>query len=243
MPVTLQELIDQSRSQLDEVVAAGRFWTNTELTRWINEGCRDIARRAQDLQSFTSAIPAVATVNKYPLPSNVIQIHRVEFQPTGQTQVYPLQASTYQEMDQVWGVNQQTPQSYPSYFVLWGTPGMTNNSPLQMQVYPAPSQGGLFNVFYYRMPYRFLDPVANAGELSKNAEIPEGWDDMVVLWCEYAARRKDRDPNWQEAKALYEERITQLVDVSRQWHDQGRAFQHATGAVPGWLYSFDDGLV
>lgn len=240
MPVTLQSLIDQARSQLDETVAAGRFWSNTELTRWINEGCRDIARRAEVIQSFSQTIPALPGLNKYPLPNNMIRIHRIEFVPNGQLQVYPLKASNHNEMDQVWGINQNTPSSYPSFFVVWGTPGMVSDSPLTLQVYPSPSQAGTFNIYYYRHPYRFLDPVANAAELTKNAEIPEGWDDLVILVCEYQARRKDRDPTWQEAKALYEERLGEMIDVTRQWHDQAQAFQTTSGAVPNWLYSFGD---
>lgn len=238
MPVTLQQLIDQTRSQLDETVSGGRFWTDTELTRWINEGCRDIARRAEVIQSFSQTIPAIAGVNKYPLPANVIRIHRIEFVPAGQLQVYPLKASNHNEMDQVWGINQTTPSSYPSYFVIWGTPGMVMDSPLTLQVYPSPSQSGTFNIYYYRHPYRFVS--AAAPELAKQAEIPEGWDDLVVLFCEYQARRKDRDPTWQEAKSLYEERLGEMIDVTRQWHDQAQAFSTMGGAVPSWLYSYGD---
>ena len=242
MPTTLQDCITRSRSLIEEVSA--RFWTDTELTNWINDGSRDMARRAEDLLTFDQSITIPPNSGsllgpvRYPLPQDLIRIHRVEFVPTGigAQQIYYLQASTYQEMDSYWGVTQSTPSNFPIYYVLWGVPGMTGRNQQTMQLYPNPSQGGNLNVYYYRLPRRFTDPLADSTQYQLPLEIVEGWDDAIVQFCMFKAMIKDRDPMWKEMRDLYEEMLQNLIDVTRQFHDQGRAFQHATTAVPQWLY-------
>lgn len=226
MTATLSDLLTDTRARLDETTQ--RFWLDTQLTTWINEALRDIARRTETILSFNTTVTAIAGTNKYALPSDVIRVHRVEFVPTGQTLIYPLEPRTYGEMDQVWGIQQSRQQSYPSYFVLWGfSPNIT------MQVWPVPSQGGNFNVYYYRLPVTLANP-------ADIAEIPEGWQDLVPLYVESVAKRKDRDDSWKDAKSVYEDTITHMIDVTRQLHDQSQIFTRMTGAVPSWLYEFDN---
>ena len=225
MPATLTNLLADTRNRLDEQTA--NFWQDSELTTWINEALRDIARRTETILSFNTTVNVVAGTGKYALPADVIRVHRVEFVPTGQNQVYPLEPRTYGEMDQVWGIQQNRQQSYPSYFVLWGfSPSIT------MQVWPVPSQAGNFNIFYYRLPVA----LAAGGD---TAEIPEGWQDLVPLYVEAVAKRKDRDPTWKDAKQVYEDSLTYMINVTQQLHDQSQMFTRVTGAVPSWLYEFD----
>jgi len=240
MPQALSDAIRRVRSKVDETTV--RFWTDTEITDWINDGLRDIARRAEDLQSFNTSVSAVVGTAKYALPSDVVRVHRVEFVPTGSTQTYPVRPSTYQEMDQVWGINQVQQSSYPSFFVIFGYPGGTGASAHQIQCYPVPAQTGTFNIIYYRLPYRFLDPIANPGELAKSLEVVEGWDDAVVEYAGYQALKKDRNPLWKDMKEEYEEKMQYLIDVTRQWHDQQRFVMTSTMmGQPQWLYEFMDG--
>ena len=242
MPVILSDAIRRARSLIEE--SSSRFWTDTELTDWINDACRDLARRSEDLLTFDQSIqvnpvPSNAiTAPRFPLPTDLIRIHRVEYVPTniGAQQVYYLQASTYQEMDQYWGVTQVTPGSFPIYYVLWGQPGGTGRNQQTIQLYPNPSQSATLNVYYYRLPYRFTDPLADASQYNLPVEVVEGWDDAVVYFCTYKAMIKDRDPMFKEIRQMYEELVQNLIDVTRQFHDQGRSFQSATNAVPQWLY-------
>lgn len=226
---TLTTTLLDVRSRIDEASGGNGFWSDNELTRWINEAQRDIARRVEVLQVFNTTVLAVAGTAKYNLPANVIRVHRVEFVPNGSTQVYPMESRVYDEMDQVWGVNPSTQRSYPSFYVIWGVPGGTA---LQMQVYPVPSSGGNFNIYYYRLP---VDVVAGADTL----DIPEGWQDMVALYCEYVAKRKLRDQTWQEAKQLYEETLQNLISVTRDYTDNPRNMIYGGRTQPGWLYEFD----
>lgn len=229
MSATLSDILADVRSRLDETTV--RFWLDSELTRWINEGLRDISRRAEVLLSYNTNIPALPNCAKYVLPNDVLRVHRVEFIPSGSNQsTYTLQASTYQEMDNVWGIRQSVQRSYPSYYVLWGVAGPIG---ITMQLYPVPSQAGTINLYYYRLPKTLV-------ATTDVAEIPEGWQDLVALYCEYLAMRKDRDPRWQESKQLYEESLIAMINVTRQLHDQARSVTVGTMNVPNWLYEFDD---
>ena len=230
MSVTLTTLISRVRSNVNE--STSRFWSDAEITTWLNDGCKDIARRTETIQHFDTTVTAVVGTAKYALPSDVIRVHRVEYTPTGQTQIYMLQASTEQELDQVFGINQAQQGAYPLYYAIWGYPGGSGAAALMMRVYPVPSQGGTFNIFYYAVP---PDMVTGTDV----ATIPTGWEDMLVQYCEAEAKRKDQRPDWAEAKKLYEEKIQDMVDVTRKWHDQAGSVSVGSYAVPSWLYNFD----
>lgn len=183
-------------------------------------------------QTITLA-PSPSTVisgsNKYYLPTDVLRVHRVEFQPLNEQTLYPIQAASLEELDQIWGIDQQTQMSYPSFYCLWGFPPN-----LQIQFYPAPSTEGSFRVFYYRLP----KTLTNSSDI---AEIPEGWEDLVVLYCESEAKRKDRQQTWADSRALYEEKIKDLVDTTRRWHDQAGTFVNTGGGnVPNYLWDGGD---
>lgn len=224
MPVTLVNIRTDVRARLDEA-GTGRFWLDSELNQWINAGVRDVARKSETIQSFNTTINAVPNQAKYSLPQDVIRVNRIEYVPTGTNQNYPIQPSTYQEMDQIWGINQlsQT-MSYPYNYVLWGFPPN-----LVVQFYPVPASAGVFNLFYYRVPHLLVND-------TDIVEIPEGWDDLVSLYCEFTAKRKDKDQTWQDAKQLYDEGIIDLIERTRQWHDQARTITVGYNAVPEWLY-------
>lgn len=232
MPVILSDVIRRVRADLDEPTAV--MWTDLNIVDWVNDGCRDMARKAEDLMVFDATIVVVAGTAKYALQSDLIRIHRVEFVPTGTSLVYPVAPSSQGEMDNIWGINQAVQQSYPAFFVTIGYPGGTGTAAMKIQLFPVPATGGVLNVFYYKLPYRFAD--ASAPELAKNVEVPEGWDDVVVLYAQYRALRKDRDPRWQEAKVLYDEQLDYIINVTRFYHDQSQMMTTASRAtVPNWL--------
>lgn len=223
--IPLLDMRMQVRSAIDEKTS--RAWDDYELNNWIYEGARDIGRRSETIQEYSENITVQAGHAKYAMPEDVIRIHRVEFHTSDQQ--YIVQASTYAEMDQYWGSWQSNESSYPSFYVLWGTPGMS----LEMQLYPVPSQTGTLTVFYYRHPKK---PVND----SDMVEIPFGWEDAVVLYCEYQAKRRDKDASWTEAKQLYEQALGNLIMVTRQWHDSNQSIIMGNRAIPSWLYEMED---
>ncbi len=223
MTQTLTTLLASTRSLLNEPTA--RLWSDSEITTWLNEACRDLARRTEDLQVFDTSITAGPGTRAYALPAAIHRLHRVEFAPSGSTLVYPLKPSSFDEMDPVMGINPALQSSYPYYWFLWGYPPT-----LTLYVYPVPAQAGVFNLFFYKPPTAMVSG-------SDLADVPNGWEDLLVTYAEYRARRKNRDPIWSDVKAEYEEKLAEMIDVTRQWHDQARHIITESGlGIPSWLY-------
>lgn len=223
MAVTLPNAIVQVRDLLDESTA--QFWTDAQLTSWLNEACADSQRRCEWKQSVAT-IDVTAETQSYSAPDDVIRIHKITFIQTDSTNTYTLEYRGLMEMDQIWGINQQWPASYPLYYTLWGQPGTDT---LSIQCFPVPSEDGTLQVYYYP------DIVPATG--SNNMDCAQGFEDMMYDYCMYRALRKDADPRWQEAKASYEEKIVALTNTSRTYQDQAGTFATGQQALPQWLTS------
>lgn len=222
MSATLASIREDVRSHVDEGNA--RFWENAELDRWIHEALRDIARRAEILPD-THAYTVKAEQETYDFPPDVLRIHRVEYRQTS-TNRWALEFRPILEMDDL-GLTQGGRTGRPRYWSSWGAPGGSQ----QLRLYPIPSEtiaGGLV-LFYYRLPHK---PVNDADLI----DLPSGWTDLVPLYVEYVARRKDNDRRWSEAHALYEERLAQMISVTRHQSDQATYFS-AAGGFGGYGYN------
>lgn len=225
MTITLTNLLADVRDRLNDN-ASVKQWSDTMLTRWINEGLRDVARRTETLMD-RATIVAVAGTQEYTMPTNVHRVHRVEYKRTGDSQIYPLDYRDFNNLDAVWWTSQAITQGTPSFFTMWGFPPS-----LKIVVYPTPATAGTFKVFYYREPAVLV----NGADV---AEIPEGWWDLIALYCEYVALRRDADPRWQEAKQLYESSMRDMMDLTRSWSNQAGMIVQETSMVPAWLYGGD----
>jgi hypothetical protein len=258
MPVTLSDTIRRVRSLLNE--PQPRLFTDTELTDWINDGLRDVARRAEVLitNDDTINIPPYsenpsAPVPTYPLnlgtpPNNlgaipvpatysdIIRINRVEFQVAGDSsQIYPLEASTQQYLDQIWNIDQLSTMSYPAYWCTRGYPGGVGRNAFVIQIFPNPAQGGNLNIFYYRLPLRIQDPIANAANYDVELDCYEGWDDMVVDYAVMRALLKQRSETWQTYAQMYENKVTNIVNVASRNTDQPQYMSYDTMVMP-WAF-------
>lgn len=225
MAVQLQNAQIQVRELLDEPNA--QFWSQTELANWINEGCADIARRVE-WKRTTAPIAIIANTQTYTAPIDVYRIYRVEFTPTGSQNTYTIEFRGYMEMDQIWGINQQWPASYPMYYTLWQVPPT-----MQIILYPVPSQAGTLNVRYYQQITTAVNP-------TDPIDCLQGWEDVVYDYTVYRALRKDADPRWQEFKSTYEDKLVGMVNSTRTFQDQAGTFTTGQSALPYWLVS--DGL-
>ena len=227
MTVQLQTAQTYVRSLLDEPNT--QFWSQAELANWINEGCADAARRVE-WKRTTAFVATTALTQTYVMPTDVYRIYRCEWVPnpnTGQV-TYTVEFRGYMEMDQIWGINQQWPASYPLYYTLWKVPPAMN-----MIIYPVPSQAGTLNVYYYQQITPAVAPTDPIDAL-------EGWEDVIYDYAAYRALRKDADPRWQEFKATYEDKLTAQLNATRTFQDQAGTFTTGQAALPAWLVS--DGL-
>lgn len=229
---TLQDLIDDCRSHLDE--RAAQFWSDDELTRWINEALRDVARRTENLQAVHkyTTVPSQLT---YDAPLDLLRIYRVEYHQSD-NYVITLEFRDLNSMDDVWYQTRAVPGSQPYWWSYWGYSHEHERG--QVYIYPSTSsqvRDGLW-VFYYRLPRVLL--LAEPGGV---ADIPSGWEDLVTLYVEMIGRRKDNDKRWTEAQELYEARLEAYISVSRLPTDQMTFFAGGgTGGLPGWLVGGGD---
>ena len=261
MPQTLTDIIRRSRQNLEEpsypsATAAQqsarglsssntgqRFWDDTELTDWINDAARDIARRTEDLESINTTLSAMSGVQAYPLMANVVRIHRVEYTPTGSTQVYSPQHTSRDAADQFIGWNPAIQSFAPLIYWIFGTAG-SSSDPLTIYFYPVFSSAGTIKVWYYRLPNRIADPAGDAAQYNVAVEIPEGWDDAAVLYVTAKALQKARNPLWTDRQQEYEAKIAQLIDVSRRHSDAMDQVINGFGGNTGYwnlnyLYGWD----
>jgi len=236
---TYAAAITNLRARLDEQNIP-RFWSDSNLLLWLAEGCLDIARRTETLIEYNTNIDANAGQADYLLPPDVLRLHRVEFIPQSSAnppQVYPLELSTFYEMDQRWGSSQYLQSVYPSFAVVRGTPGNPlgrGSGALVLKVYPVPSQSGAFNVYYYAMPNQ--NPAT-----TDTLAVQGGYENIPLLYAEYIALRADRDPRWQEAKQLYEEDLLNMIDMTRKLHDQAGSVTFAGGGYSAFGGGYDSG--
>lgn len=196
--VTLSNLRTRLRMRLNESTAAA--WSDDELNDWLNEGNREVCRQTMHLEA-TCEITAVERTQSY-VPdalAGCLMIDRVEYLPAGQSVRYPLEYRDFKNLEGVWFTAQSQTVAIPEYFTIWGiAPSM------KLVVYPTPAIAGKFRVYYWRIANRMTTD-------SDLAEVPNGWDDLIIDYGEYMALRRDRDLRWRDAKAKFDERVAYML--------------------------------
>ena len=226
MAYTLAQSVTQVRSLLDEATA--QFWTDAELESWINQGCEDVARRAETLWQEVT-INVTPLVQNYPFPLDFLNCHRAEFplvehrsdlqpgvpghQPDGRDLGHPPHLPSPGRSTSPSGGT--GPGLLPDALSLPGAPG--HASPSTTTARPSPSRP------------------------TQNIDVQPGWEDIVFDYAVYKAKRKAQDPTWQEAFQLYNGNLAQMINKTRNMTDQG---EQITSGIPQWpvyAYSESDG--
>ena len=223
MTYTLAQAETQVRSLLDE--ASPQFWSSAEIQSWINQGCQDVARRAETLWQEV-IINVTPLVQNYPFPIDFLNVHRAEFQLSNTDQTFNLEYRGINQMDEIWGILHSLPSAWPQYFTIRG------NSVLgfYLMLYPSPGSQGSLTVYYYRQ--------AIVVTSAQNIDVQPGWEDIVFDYAVYKAKRKAEDPTWQEAFQLYNGNLAQMIDKTRNMTDQG---EQITSGIPQWpVYAYGE---
>lgn len=223
---TQAQFIRRSRVRLDELSA--RAYEDQMIREWINEGARDIVRRTETLED-RDTIPAVVGTGEYSLDTDIVRVHRVEFTPTGEDTIH-LEYADVKNLDN-YGYRQRALRNdRPYVYSIWGA-GRT----LKLIVFPLPATAGSFTVWKYRLPVDLSE--TDVTDANEDVEIPAAYDDILLDYIEYRALRKDRDPRWQEAKAMYDQALGEMFDNTRRWVDEGGMVlpSAGTGTLPVWL--------
>lgn len=223
---TLLQMRTQVRFMLNEPSA--NYFLDTMLNQWINDGCKDVARRSETLLKVTSpALTSAATTQDVLAPTDMLRIHRVEHKYNAETFRSALQYRDIHAMDQLWGSRPDMP-GRPQFYTLWNPPGTTF-----IRLFPVPISAGTLTVYYYKTA-----TIAVAD--GDSVDVSPGWEEMIENYCEYRAKRRDGDPTWQEAKQLYEEKVQSMIAMTRRLTDQAGVMVSDSGvSIPQWLYAGD----
>lgn len=226
MTITLETARNEVRSLLDEPNA--QFWSDAEINSWLNQGAQDIARQAQALW-MQLEVPAVPNQQFYALPSDFLGVHRIDYQLSNSDQTYNLEFRGIKAMDEVWGILHQLPAAFPQAFYLWNDTGVAGGQPY-FATYPVVADTGTFIVYYYRNAI----PAASDTAL---IDVTPAYEDLIYEYAVAKAKRKDRDPTWQEAMQTYTAQLMNLFNKTSRFSDQGDQFTSGTPNWPLYLYS------
>lgn len=222
MAQTLATTLTNVRTLLDEPTP--QFWSQAQLTNYINEGCADVARRSEWKRTALN-IAVNAEQQNYLAPDDTYRIYRIEYMQASSINTYTVEFRGFMEMDQVWGINQSWPANYPLYYTLWNFPPT-----MEIILYPVPSSAGQLTVFYYQN-------ITPAVSTTDNVDILQGFEDIVEDYAVYRALRQDAQASWKDFKQTYEEKLQFLYDTSRTFQDQAGTFSTGQAALPAWLTS------
>lgn len=214
-------LRDDLRDRLSE--ADARQWSDAELNRWINEGARDLTRRTECIRDSYD-ISGVQSQGEYTGPTDIVRLHLVTYD-DGSGNTYDLEYRDFNSMSQVWGSTRDA-EGRPMFYTTWGMPPN-----LKITVFPKPLDSlGTITVRYYRFAATALDDL-------DTIEVPTGWEDAVVLYAEMTAFRKDGDQRWTDSKALYMEKMADLLATSLRFTDAAGQIDRWDGGghLPAWL--------
>ncbi len=226
MSITLESARTEVRSLLNESSAV--FWTDSQLNSWINQGAQDIARRAENLWEEAN-IPVTPLQQIYPFAADFLNCHRAEFILANGPQTYNVEYREINAMDEIWGVLHNLPQAWPQYFTIRGN----SVNGLFLFLYPAPGASGTLTVYYYRQARPTTLDTAYI-------DVQAGWEDLVYEYAVAKAKRKDRDPSWQEAFQMYEGKLQQMIDKTRSFTDLGSTITTGTPQWPVYAYGGGD---
>jgi hypothetical protein len=220
--------VTEVRALLDETTPV--YWTDAELESWINQGCQDVARRAETLWQEV-LINVTPYVQNYVFPRDFLNCHRAEYSINSSDQTFNLEYRGINQMDEIWGILHSLPAAWPQYFTVRG------NSVLgfYLMLYPAPAAAGVLTVYYYRAAV----PAATSNAF---IDVQGGWEDIVYDYGVYKAKRRAQDPSWTEALQIYQGNLEQMINKTRNMTDQG---EQVTTGIPNWpiyAYGGNDGV-
>lgn len=228
--ITLAEANAEVRALLAEATAL--YWTDTQINSWLNQGCQDVARRAEVLWKV-GTVPVNTLQQDYWFPLDVLRIRKVEFAPQTSAFVYPLTFLGIIEMDSIWGVYQSFPAAWPEQYTIIGGSGFPGAVEAKIRLFPVPAQPGVLNIHYYRTTTNAL----NSGD---PIDCLPGWENVVYDYAAFKAKQADKDQEWREFKQIYETELENLIEMTREFTDQANQVSSGQATWPPWAYGDSD---
>jgi hypothetical protein len=189
MSWTLLQLRTEAQRLLNDT--DGNYYPTAQLSRWANDGERDIAAKSLCLESVGSATTTTSQrLLTTPLPNHIDILH-IEYTPTtGKSQsLFPISPLKLGHND--------TTYPYPQYWFKWG---------LSIGIDPIPDQ--TYNLLLYLATL----PTIETSEDTDTPQIPLETQSLIPLYIQYRALIKDR--KFGESGKIYKRYIS-FVQAAR----------------------------
>lgn len=172
----LSEMIEKVQSIFGDTSEAQI--TSAEITDWLNEGQRNLARETGYIAQH-SETSVIEGQRAYDLPGDTVIVERVELDRKRMPQ------TTLQELDKDDDYSSDR-LGDPDRFFTWGN---------LIYLYPTPSSAGTGNldIWYKKMPDKLTSP-------EQVSELPEQMHDTLVRYA--LARAKEKDEEFGDAQAI-----------------------------------------
>ncbi len=179
---------------------AGVQLTTDDITRFINDGVRELIYRNESLLQKTSTANSVAGQQEYTLPVDLLILRGVSWKDTGESSYHKLKGRTLNEFNE--------------YIDGWDGSDFGSGIPVtymvfedQITFFPTPSAATVaaMKIYYQRSP---VDVVL----ATDTPDIPSIYHEIVVKYCLQQAYEMDEDI---EAVALKQKDISDSVNYLR----------------------------
>lgn len=157
---------------------ADMFWTNEELTDYLNQAQKEYTRRFPIKDSQTAAVCQIAVVagtSVYTYHESILDIHRAKLA----SDTYPLTIITAPELDEVFDDWESTTGT-PTHFIMHADTG-------KLQLYPIPSANDTLNLQVGRRALEALDWDFS----NRDPEVPEAHQWCLIDWASHLAYLKE----------------------------------------------------
>lgn len=192
---TITELVTEVRNMLDDQTIM-----ESMLRQWLNEGNRDIARVTRHYKA-TDTVATVAGTHSYTLDAGVIAVEQAWYDDTSRQ--IPLTPRHIEQMDSIWGQQQDYEGAYPAYFMTIGY------APVTLRLYPVPSAVATIRLITAILPAAM--PLTGSAET--DVDVPPAWYDTLADYCTFKALQRDRDDRWQQFRQLYIEKRDDMLTL------------------------------
>lgn len=167
-------------------------WSNSALTRYINQAQNEVAIRTRCIRDASGTIAVKIGTSVYQLDDKALDIERVKL--TGYNQkLHPVSWKTLDQQNSRWEDQTGTPEYYiPD----WSTG--------YIKLYPEPIADDTISLIVDRLPKRDL---RLAQWSSDKPEIPEEWQYKMLHWAAHLAYSKDEPNTIDPQKAVLHDQL------------------------------------
>jgi hypothetical protein len=182
--------------------------TDDDITRWINDGQRQIVLQNEGLLEKTATANCTVNIQEYSLPSDILILRAVHFKYTGEESYFWLRGYSLNEFNE--------------YIDGWDGSTFNKGRPLcytvyagQLKVFPIPDTTitSAFKIYYTRSPVDVSGP-------TDTPDLPILYHESLVKYCLTQAYEIDEDWTASEQKAAELATDLKLLRGREDWKKQ-----------------------